>query len=270
MISSCEKKHSSLDSIVPFVSQKSIQDHEHALCCLRELNNHPTAFGSRDRRPIVEFAMENVKIIKKREHLTNLAKERAQKEKKEGQGDAPKKVSRSKRRDERKKREREAAAAAAATTGEATATAAPEQQPPPAKRARPNPPAPGGKASKQTGRLLQDVSREAREKAAASKRQRVEREVAREDREVKRRRTEESELDRIVASAGLKPGAGPNEGLSRKGNKKGKKKTEETDRLDSLAEQYAKKLFGAGEDKPSANTRKAVAAAGGGIKRWFE
>ena len=40
--------------------------HDHAVCALRELNNNPEAF-TRDRRPIVEFAIENVKVLKMRE-----------------------------------------------------------------------------------------------------------------------------------------------------------------------------------------------------------
>lgn len=42
------------------------ESHEDAVCALRELNNNPTIF-SKDRRPIVEFAVENVKILKMRE-----------------------------------------------------------------------------------------------------------------------------------------------------------------------------------------------------------
>ena len=40
--------------------------HEHAMCALRELNNNPDVFV-RDRRPIVEFAVDNVKVLKMRD-----------------------------------------------------------------------------------------------------------------------------------------------------------------------------------------------------------
>jgi nucleolar protein 4 len=40
-------------------------DHEHALCALRELNNSPTPFGA-DRRPIVEFAIDDARALQKR------------------------------------------------------------------------------------------------------------------------------------------------------------------------------------------------------------
>jgi hypothetical protein len=40
-------------------------EHSHAIAALRELNNNPTIF-SKDRRPIVEFAIEDVKILKLR------------------------------------------------------------------------------------------------------------------------------------------------------------------------------------------------------------
>ncbi len=35
--------------------------HDHALAALRQLNNHPAVFGP-ERRPIIEFAIENVKV----------------------------------------------------------------------------------------------------------------------------------------------------------------------------------------------------------------
>ena len=39
-------------------------DHEHAICCLRMLNNNPNTF-KRNRRPIVEFAIENTLALQK-------------------------------------------------------------------------------------------------------------------------------------------------------------------------------------------------------------
>lgn len=35
--------------------------HDHALAALRQLNNSPVAFGA-ERRPVIEFAIENVKV----------------------------------------------------------------------------------------------------------------------------------------------------------------------------------------------------------------
>ena len=40
-------------------------DHEHALCALRTLNNSPAPFGV-DRRPIVEFAIDDARMMQKR------------------------------------------------------------------------------------------------------------------------------------------------------------------------------------------------------------
>ena len=42
------------------------EEHEHAVCCLRMLNNNPTTFA-KSRRPIVEFAIENALKLRKRE-----------------------------------------------------------------------------------------------------------------------------------------------------------------------------------------------------------
>jgi hypothetical protein len=36
-------------------------EHNHAVACLRQLNNNPTAFTN-ERRPIIEFAIDNVKV----------------------------------------------------------------------------------------------------------------------------------------------------------------------------------------------------------------
>ena len=41
-------------------------EHEHALTALRHLNNNPEIYGA-DRRPIVEFSVENVKMKKRME-----------------------------------------------------------------------------------------------------------------------------------------------------------------------------------------------------------
>ncbi|MCO5588836.1 hypothetical protein L7F22_042796 [Adiantum nelumboides] len=41
-------------------------EHEHALVALRVLNNNPETFGP-DRRPIVEFAIENLQMLRKRQ-----------------------------------------------------------------------------------------------------------------------------------------------------------------------------------------------------------
>ena len=59
-------------------------EHAHAIAALRELNNNPSVF-SKDRRPIVEFAIEDVKILKLREKRARLiAAQAAPKEGKEG------------------------------------------------------------------------------------------------------------------------------------------------------------------------------------------
>jgi nucleolar protein 4 len=51
-------------------------EHEHALACLRQLNNNPSVVSAL-RRPIVEFAVENVRIVKSRERTARLQSERA-------------------------------------------------------------------------------------------------------------------------------------------------------------------------------------------------
>jgi nucleolar protein 4 len=55
-----EKGRSKGIAFVEFVS------HEHALCALRQLNNNPKVWGE-EHRPIVEFAVDDVRALKKRE-----------------------------------------------------------------------------------------------------------------------------------------------------------------------------------------------------------
>ncbi|EAY92216.1 hypothetical protein OsI_13935 [Oryza sativa Indica Group] len=55
--SSTAQKHSRGVAFVDF------QEHEHALVALRVLNNNPETFGA-ERRPIVEFALENVEKVR--------------------------------------------------------------------------------------------------------------------------------------------------------------------------------------------------------------
>lgn len=42
------------------------REHQHALVALRVLNNNPEAFGP-ERRPIVEFSLDNIQLLKRRQ-----------------------------------------------------------------------------------------------------------------------------------------------------------------------------------------------------------
>jgi len=53
-----------------------LSNHEHALCALRQLNANPDVFG-KDRRPIVEFAIDNKEIINRRQHQIQKLKVKA-------------------------------------------------------------------------------------------------------------------------------------------------------------------------------------------------
>jgi hypothetical protein len=55
--------------------------HEDALVCLRQMNNNPAMFGGKAARPIVEFAVENVRALqiqqKKRRAIEDMKKQRS-------------------------------------------------------------------------------------------------------------------------------------------------------------------------------------------------
>jgi nucleolar protein 4 len=53
-------------------------EHEHALCALRSLNNNPMPFG-KERRPVVEFSLEDARAVRKRA-LKDKARKRRQDE----------------------------------------------------------------------------------------------------------------------------------------------------------------------------------------------
>lgn len=97
------------------------EDHEHALCALRELNNNPDAFA-RDRRPIVEFAIDNVKILRAREDRA--ARRAAQGGGEPGGADADAPASKRQLRRERSKNARQVAEAVAVDREESAAPAA--------------------------------------------------------------------------------------------------------------------------------------------------
>ncbi|XP_078437086.1 RNA-binding (RRM/RBD/RNP motifs) family protein isoform X2 [Wolffia australiana] len=54
------------------------QDHEHALVALRVLNNNPETFGV-DHRPIVEFALDDIRKLQQRKHRLSTQREKSQK-----------------------------------------------------------------------------------------------------------------------------------------------------------------------------------------------
>lgn len=49
---------------------------EHALVCLRQMNNNPVLFGGPQRRPIVEFAIDSVRALKVQARKQRLIAER--------------------------------------------------------------------------------------------------------------------------------------------------------------------------------------------------
>ena len=55
--------------------------HESALVCLRQMNNNPSLFGGKPARPIVEFAVENVRALhiqqKKRRAIEDMKQQRS-------------------------------------------------------------------------------------------------------------------------------------------------------------------------------------------------
>lgn len=57
------------------------ESHESALVCLRQMNNNPSLFGGKPARPIVEFAVENVRALqiqqKKRRAIEDMKQQRS-------------------------------------------------------------------------------------------------------------------------------------------------------------------------------------------------
>jgi RNA recognition motif-containing protein len=57
------------------------ESHEDALVCLRQMNNNAALFGGKAARPIVEFAVENVRALqiqqKKRRAIEDMKQQRS-------------------------------------------------------------------------------------------------------------------------------------------------------------------------------------------------
>jgi nucleolar protein 4 len=75
--------------------------HDHALCALRELNNNPDIWG-KDHRPIIEFAIDNVQALRKREI-------KLQRQKLAAAGELPEKPDKAEKKKKKKKEETEEA-----------------------------------------------------------------------------------------------------------------------------------------------------------------
>ncbi|CAI5514148.1 unnamed protein product [Closterium sp. Naga37s-1] len=100
-------------------------EHQHAVAALRALNNHPTIF-SRDARPIVEFAIENVSIVKQRQHTVMQQSDRRQ---------AVRQQQKQQKKQEKKQQQQQQQQQEACAAGLAKATGAkrkPEEAEPPA------------------------------------------------------------------------------------------------------------------------------------------
>jgi nucleolar protein 4 len=94
--------------------------HDHALAALRTLNNNPTIFTAA-KRPIVEFAVEDARAVKKlerrRDGLNKAQRERTAAEGEEGKKPGPKADRTARRIQKRKERKEDRKAAAAAARG---------------------------------------------------------------------------------------------------------------------------------------------------------
>ncbi|PRW57348.1 RNA-binding 28 isoform A [Chlorella sorokiniana] len=92
-------------------------EHEHALCALRQLNNNPATF-SKDKRPIVEFALENVKALKLREAKLAKSKQAQQQQPARQAADGPEQEPAGGKGAAAQQQQRQAAGAAAAVQQE--------------------------------------------------------------------------------------------------------------------------------------------------------
>jgi len=255
------------------------EDAEHALVCLRQMNNNPAPFGPATR-PIVEFAVEDARLKRKMALKVAHVKGSGKRAPQGGEDDAGAAAQLSKLEKKRawKAKLREKIAERKAT--KAPADGEEEDRPPAGKKAkaaeagrgkkRRQAPEGGEQPAAKSPRT--DGKRGAKGGAAggapldaatakgAAKAKRMREQAAREQAHHVKKRREDDLLDRLADDGN--GGAGRQQ--PRKGKNKPKKK-EPTDKLDALVGEYTKKLFGGASKGDGAGGGRKAALA-----RWFE
>ena len=82
-------------------------NHNDALAALRATNNNPDIFGA-DRRPIVEFSLENSLVVKVKQRRLDKARQRQQPDSEQPKTNKEKRLEKSQKRREKRQRKREA------------------------------------------------------------------------------------------------------------------------------------------------------------------
>ena len=82
-------------------------NHNNALAALRANNNNPDIFGA-NRRPIVEFSLENSLVVKVKQRWLDKARQRQQPESEQPKTNKEKRLEKSQKRREKRQRKREA------------------------------------------------------------------------------------------------------------------------------------------------------------------
>ena len=255
-------------------------DHEHALCALRQLNNNPKPWG-KDTRPIIEFAIDDVRALKKREARVSrtpaeaaerksaredkaelkregakqrkaAAKEEKEAERESGEGKSKRKLRAERRRmlKERQRAKQGKAAAAAAATGDGEGGAA----------ASPGAPASGSKAQRRRDLRKKNKpgNTDSLPVALPEKKLPLPKGTganAKVSKALERKQREDGLINKLAASAA----GGVAEG------KVVKKRRRDTDRVERLAEAYVARTYG---DGPKGKQQQQQ---GGAEKRkkWF-
>ena len=82
-------------------------NHNDALAALRGTSNNPDIFGA-DRRPIVEFSLENSLVVKVKQRRLDKARQRQQPDSEQPKTNKEKRLEKSQKRREKRQRKREA------------------------------------------------------------------------------------------------------------------------------------------------------------------
>lgn len=227
-------------------------EHEHALCALRTLNNSPAPFGI-DRRPVVEFAIDDARMMQKRLRAAeargaaagaagdanpNRPPTMSRRERKERQSE---KESRGRRQRERKRQ----------LAGEAEGAAAAEDVQPRKKKAKGEDAAPNAASAQAPATPPPKRARgEAQAAPAAPAPKRQQRQI-----EGERPKQQRQKPKPLLTKAARRGGG-----------------VEKTDKLDELVSQYKARLFGGGGSGSSDGGGKKGSEGSGkkdGIGEWL-
>lgn len=269
-------------------------EHQHALVALRQLNNNPKTF-TKERRPIIEFAVENVKVLKKREE--QVSKQQKAGKQLRGRGNHPEsakprsiqdtdaepkvngKGPDSKRRAVKRHNLEGGDDGEAAAAGQQAGTKRQRKQPAAANghkddggnlTRRPSASDSAKQAASQAKRPAPNAAK-GKPAGAAGKKDGAPRKQANSAREQSMKEEQAVQMRKRKQDDFVDQLAGGRAVENKQQHKKSRKQeTERTDNLDSIVQEYKARLFGSSGSAKKTPSKANAGSAAAAMRRWFD